>query len=95
MPRENDDRIVEKRFQQCGFKDCLTLERGELSHCSRGPNAYIIQGFERMPHDFVRVDASLDDIKAYVRNARFMTACRYCWGTDRAIKVTAGEQGKR
>lgn len=94
-PREDNNMIVRNRFAQCGFKDCLTLERGELSHCSRGPNAHLIQRFTRLETDYVRADADIEAIKNYIRKAHFMTACRYCNGTDRVVKVAAGDQRKR
>ena len=40
-PRENDDKIVSKRFWYCSFKGCLTIDDGEINWCSRIRNAYI------------------------------------------------------
>lgn len=35
------DIVSQKKFDTVGLNICLTLERGESSHCSRASNAYI------------------------------------------------------
>ncbi len=92
VPREQNDGMVKKRFSRCAFRNCLTLERGELYHCSRSPNAHLIQGFDRKMSDCVRADAGIHVIKNYIREAHYMEACRYCYGTDKPIKLVAAEQ---
>lgn len=54
-PRENDDSVVAERFDKCSFRVCLTLENGELHHCSRAANAYKLQGFDAVEGDYVSV----------------------------------------
>ena len=55
MPRENNDKVVAKRFYNCDFQGCLTLEDGELHRCSRAKNAYKLQGINLEPGDYVQV----------------------------------------
>lgn len=49
MPREDDERILNYRFNTCRNKGCLTLENGELHRCSRAANAQRLQGFTFLP----------------------------------------------
>ena len=83
---EDDKRIVRKRYHSCVFKDCLTLERGELSYCSRSTNSYVIQGFTREYTDYfnLRDTRSKYRIKLakYLVYRHPMQACCYCNGTD-------------
>ena len=93
--RENENAVVKRRFEECPFRDCLTLERAEISHCSRSPNAYLIQGFKRNEDDYISVDGSdgmLLSLRQYVMQPKFMTSCRYCYGADKRVKLQAGAQ---
>ncbi len=95
VKRERDDNLVRNRFRCCAFKNCLTLERGELSHCSRASNSYHIQGFKRQKNDFIKVT---DDknfgkyLRRYVIFPKPMEACYYCYGTSLGCTIPAAIQ---
>ena len=85
FPRENDDKIVNRRYKTCAFKGCLTLERGELSYCSRAANSFAIQKFERKPDDFLKIQdhkTLKKELRKFLLYRHKMEACRYCNGTD-------------
>lgn len=95
VERENDDEKINNRFATCSFRICLTLERGELSYCSRAPNAWRIQGFERKPSDFCVVDDRknfAEDLADFVNNRHAMEACKYCYGTNEKPLIPAAIQ---
>lgn len=95
VDRENNDKKVTDRYATCDFNDCLTLERGELSYCSRAPNAWRIQGFERKTSDFCVVDdrkSFAEDLAEFVNNRHAMEACRYCYGTNEKPLIPAAIQ---
>lgn len=84
-PKENDDKTVSARFRNCEFRKCLTLERGELSYCSRSTNSYAIQGFQRKPNDYLKVEDTKrfrHDLKKFMFVRHWIEACRYCNGTS-------------
>lgn len=90
IEREQDDEIVAKRYRDCHFRGCLTLERGELSYCSRATNSYAIQHFKRKKGDYLKVRNDrrfAKNLKKYVIKRHFMEACRYCNGTDDRLMV--------
>lgn len=94
-PCEYDDSVVSKRFWHCSFKNCLTLDNGELNWCSRMTNAYSLQGFQRRNGDYVDVRNSKnlkEEFWSFIKNKEFPEACRYCFGTYNAKHVTAREQ---
>lgn len=84
IERETNNEVVEQRYQNCDFRGCLTLERGELSYCSRATNSFRIQGFERKKDDYfnVRDKFSYRLLRKFVNKRHYMEACRYCNGTD-------------
>lgn len=77
---------VRKRYYLCNFSGCLTLERGELSYCSRATNSYVIQGFSRKQTDYFNLREVKKNFK--VKLAKYlvfrhpMQACYYCNGTN-------------
>ena len=92
---ENDDVLVAKRFRNCKFKICTTLENGEIVHCSRGVNASRIQGFPTKKKDSVIVrgnDNLRDELIDYINEMNYMEACRYCYGTDSGKYCIPAEQ---
>ena len=55
MERLEDD-VAKKTFENCLFgRNCLTMENGLISRCSRGVVAYIAQGFSLGAHDGILV----------------------------------------
>lgn len=96
VKREQNKHTVKKRFNNCRFNTCLTLERGELSHCSRATNSYHIQGFQRKDRDYLKVrnDKNFKNrLRKYVLFLKPMEACHYCYGTsmDHMIPVAVQE----
>ncbi len=95
VKRELDGILVRNRFRRCAFKNCLTLERGELSHCSRASNSYHIQGFSRKKKDFLKIT---DDkkfgkqLRRYVIFPKPMEACFYCYGSSMKHTIPAAIQ---
>jgi len=88
-------------FNECVFKQCLTLEDGVFARCSRGPTAHQIQLFKPFKGDLFEVRAAYEDEllfgKAYldyVFRPRPMRACNFCNGTKGA-PIVAGEQYKK
>lgn len=93
LERQNND--VDKKFQYCLFNHCLTLERGELSHCSRATNSYHIQGFRRKKGDYVKVEDNISfrkQLKRYIMTPMPMEACCYCYGTSNKHIIPAAKQ---
>lgn len=96
-PREDNDKVVSERYKKCGFCGCLTLERGELSYCSRATNSYSIQNFNRKPMDYIKVTnlkSFRSELKKYIAFPHFMEACRYCNGTNDCKMVQPAIQMK-
>ena len=96
-PREVDDEIVSLRFSECAFKDCLTLENGELNRCSRLYIAHTLQNFERRDDDHINVrntDGLKERLKKFLRNPSFAEGCRYCYGNSESNsrRILPGEQ---
>lgn len=87
-----------KRYYSCAFRGCLTLERGELSYCSRATNSYAIQGFSRKAADYFNLRESKDHFQ--IRLAEYLTfrhpmqACCYCNGTNQNHMVLPAIQIK-
>ena len=84
--RENDDSIVEKRFMNCNFQYCLTLENAMLGWCSRSTHAPFIQKFPISDEDIFKFEADgtadCKKLREYLSEHKFMETCRYCHGTD-------------
>ncbi|MCM1106442.1 MAG: 4Fe-4S cluster-binding domain-containing protein [Blautia sp.] len=97
VKREDRDLVVANRFKECAFKTCLTLENGWIGHCSRSIVAPGVQGFTPIKGDYidVRNDPKLRrNLRNYVKKAKYMECCIYCYGTNTGIQVIAGEQLK-
>lgn len=98
-------REVRKRYYLCDFRGCLTLERGELSYCSRATNSYVIQGFTRKISDYFSIREQDNNFR--IRLAKYlvfrhpMQACRHCNGTYKsrlippAIQIHADDSAKK
>ncbi|HGG0417962.1 TPA: CDP-glycerol glycerophosphotransferase family protein [Clostridium sporogenes] len=81
----NDDKVVQQRFENCKFNVCLTLENGIIGYCSRSIVSQKIQGFIGNTDDYVELNDNKnirEDLYFYVNNKNFMECCRYCNGTD-------------
>lgn len=93
-----DDNTVSKRFRYCGYKGCLTLERGRLAHCSRANNAPVLQGFEAHSDNYIVLSDYKDReslrlaLAKYCLRPKFMEACRYCYGSYEAKKIPPAVQ---
>lgn len=83
---ENNKRVIRERYYSCAFKNCLTLERGELSYCSRSTNSHVIQGFERKDTDYFNLrninGKYRIDLAKHLVFRHPMQACCYCNGTN-------------
>ena len=80
-----DGKALWQRYLTCAFCNCLTLERGELSYCSRATNSYHIQSFPRKAGDFLKVEDApgfREALRRHVLLRHPMTACQYCRGTE-------------
>lgn len=85
---------VERRFLDCPFHDCFTLENGWISRCSRAIIAEQVQGFTANEDDYLRVEPSEDfslRLWKYLEAEECMEACRYCRGTE-GEKVVPAQQ---
>ncbi|WP_026517144.1 radical SAM protein [Butyrivibrio sp. MC2021] len=92
---ENDDLIVDRRFRECRFQMCTTLEDGKIAHCSRAINASRVQGFIPKPKDVVYVRGNVnlkEDLLSYLNEMKYMEACRYCYGTNSGKTCIPAEQ---
>lgn len=98
LQRENRNNVAGKRFLNCAFRGCLTLEHGELAYCSRAVNSFAILNFTRKSNDYLRISKGKNfrrKLLAYLTDRHFMEACRYCNGTDKQKKVfPAVQMGK-
>ena len=94
IKEENND-VVEKRFRECSFRGCTTLEDGKIAHCSRAINASRVQSFRVKNDDVVKVRGNtnlLEDISRYLSEKNYMEACRYCYGTNSGKTCSPAEQ---
>ena len=83
VPRENSDAIVKKRFDDCPFSRCLTLESSTIGYCSRSTVAPFVQRMAPPPTDYVHVTRNPwfgIKLANYVARPHFMECCRYCRG---------------
>ena len=83
-PMEENDEIVVDRFRKCDKTHCLTLDGGKLGYCSRAVISERVQGYASLPTDYVIVEDSLGfraELSKYLGEKKFITACRYCYGT--------------
>lgn len=90
VPREDNDEIVSSRFENCDNKHCLTLDNGKLAHCSRGVISERIQGYSSLQTDYLTVEDTMDfrrSLYKYVKEKKFITACRYCLGTNESDTI--------
>lgn len=86
---------LDEAFNTCKFRSCLTLDNGDLTHCSRSSRSYVVQGFERVPDDFVHVEDTLRfqmKFWQYILAPQPMTACRYCNGTRDSMMIPPAVQ---
>ena len=93
-PKEGDTTVVRNRYRNCAFNMCLTMERDEISKCSRATNSYRIQGFKRKPGDYVAIRDNhnfLKELRRYVLSREPMNACMYCYGTTKSIPAAIQE----
>ena len=84
-PEADSDEAVARRFQNCPFHDCFTLENGKISRCSRAVIAELVQGFTANSGDYLPVvptEDFPDRLWEYLRADRFMEACRFCYGSE-------------
>ena len=92
---EQDNQLVNRRFNECLNHHCLTLDRGKLFYCSRACNAHLIQKFEPDDSDYLKInkDANFNKLFVeYVKHRHFMRACRFCNGTDDNFLCIPAEQ---
>ena len=90
---------VEKRFCNCLFKDCYTLEEGKIGRCARSVISWKIQGYDLedsiQKGDYILVSERpglREELENYIQHPHFMEACRHCNGTDNRIQVEPAVQ---
>lgn len=98
--RETDTRYVKKRFQDCAFRYCLTLENGKLGWCSRCISAPLVQGFTPRKNDYFIVSnisgkPKKKKLGKWLIKHKYMEACRFCYGTNDTDMVTPALQIER
>lgn len=84
-PEADSDEAVARRFQNCPFHDCFTLENGKIGRCSRAVIAELLQGFTADSGDYLPVVPAGDfpeKLWEYLSANRFMEACRFCYGAE-------------
>ena len=95
MKRLTDEEMM-KYFNECLFKyQCLTLENGFLSICSRATISYLIQGFnveDKKDGFFIRKSFNFIKLKKFLKEKKPVEACYYCYGTQLNRRVKPGEQ---
>lgn len=89
---EEEQEKAEQRFQNCLFRNCLTLERGVLGRCSRSVIAEQVQGFLAQERDYLPVADGpdfLERLERYINTPEHMEACCHCngTGTENLIEV--------
>ncbi len=96
-PSDSSDEAVQRRFLNCPFHDCFTLENGKISRCGRAVMAGLLQDFTAGEHDLLPV-ASADDFTEklwkYLDFPICMEACRHCFGTERGKVLPAQQLGE-
>ena len=83
---DEQQRKAEYRFQNCLFRNCLTLENGILGRCSRSVIAKQVQGFPEKEGDYLPVEEDLEfgeRLERYINIPQHMEACCHCNGTGR------------
>lgn len=93
-PPAVNEEAIQRRFLNCPFHDCFTLENGKVSRCGRAVMAEMLQGFTSREQDLLPVIPSEDfssKLWTYLRTPVYMEACRYCYGTEKG-KVTPAQQ---
>lgn len=90
---------VEKRFCNCLFKDCYTLEEGKIGRCARSVISWKIQGYDLedsiQKGDYILVSERpglREELENYIQHPHFMEACRHCNGTDNRTQVEPAVQ---
>lgn len=74
VERLGDD-VVQKIFDACLFgRNCLTMENGLISRCSRGVVAHIAQGFSMGAHDGILVRPNAKRVFATIAQTYQMSA---------------------
>ncbi len=56
IKRDEDTRRTKRKFKNCAFRYCLTLENGYLAWCSRAINAPLVQKFKPMKNDCFKIE---------------------------------------
>jgi len=85
--RESCDVIVKKRFDDCPFSRCLTLENSTIGYCSRSTVASYVQRRTPPPNDYMHVSRNPWfglKLANYIARPHFMECCRYCQGASGA-----------
>ncbi|MEI0479076.1 radical SAM protein [Brachyspira pulli] len=85
MKRLSDDEML-KYYSKCIFaRDCLTIENGFISICSRATIAHVIQGFNITDKDgiFIRdKNTTANKIIDFANKKPPVEACYYCYGSS-------------
>ena len=83
--RKNNEIMIRKKFEECIFKGCLTLENGRIAQCSRGTIAHRIQKFEPKGTLDIYDTKFRKKLVQYLCFPKHMEACHYCNGNDGEI----------
>lgn len=93
-PGIESEENVQRRFINCPFHDCFTLEDGKISRCGRAVMAEQLQGFVAKEQDLLSISPS-ENLETmlwkYLKTQDYMEACRYCHGAE-GEKVIPAQQ---
>lgn len=84
---------LEKMYQNCISANCYTVLNGRLYHCPRAAHAEKIGLLAKCENDCLNLEAEIMDselIKNFISDAKYIDACRYCYGTrnsDRLVQA--------
>jgi len=83
---------VESYYKNCPFKNCLTLENGYISRCSRAVIAHHAQKFSIKGYGVnIRKIGGIKALKAFIMNDSPVSACFYCHEQNSEL-IDAAEQ---
>lgn len=100
-PRNNCDEEVQKIYDCCAFRCCVSLAEGRVFRCGRGPTSAEHYGLTYSEgHDFFDVRKTYDSSQAatglqnFIDNKEFKAYCRHCKGTFTPIPAGIQLAGK-
>lgn len=86
-----DNLLVQKLYDECKFKVCLSLVNGELFRCGRAKVSSEVYHLQYTNNDFLDIRkihnpiSGFEEISQFMNNLSFKEYCRYCLGTEEKI----------